>query len=67
MGVLEDATTHLALQQPLLPGGVGLIAQGQVDHNLVLSFFFCQNMASWVPGQAVGLRLTVASIQHHGS
>ena len=67
MGVLEDAKTHLALQKPLLPGGAGFIAQGQVDPYLVLSVFFHQGMAPRVPGQAVGLGLAAAPIQRHGS
>lgn len=67
MGVLEDAKPHLALQEPLLPGGAGPAVQRQVGHYFVLPFFFSENMASRVPSQAVGLRFAAAPVQHHGS
>lgn len=67
MGVLEDVEPHVALEKAFLSGGRQFTVKGQMDHDFVLSFFFWQNVASWVASQAVGLRFTVASIQHHGS
>ena len=66
MGVLEDVETHLAFQKAFLSGGGQFTVEGQMNHDVVWPFFFWQNVASWVASQAVGLRFTVASIQHHG-